>query len=66
MNNKKNNAIRKCARINDTPLYKVAELMGISESQFMKRMRNEWSDEEQSRICRLIEDYARNEGQEED
>lgn len=58
---KLNVSVRKAAIINGVPLYKVAELIGISESMLVKRMRKEWPEEEQNRVIRLIEEYAKGE-----
>lgn len=61
---KLNVPVRTSARINDVPLWKVADLMGISYSTLMWRMRKEWAEEEQSRVIRLIEEYAKGEDNE--
>ncbi|MBQ6592532.1 MAG: hypothetical protein IJH98_06545 [Solobacterium sp.] len=58
MESKNNMPVRDCARIANVPMYKVADLMGISESTLTKKMRYEWPPEEQRRVIQLIEQYA--------
>lgn len=58
-NKKRNMAVREAAERNHLFLWEVADLMGISYSQLMYRMRKEWPEEEQSRVIRLIEEYAK-------
>lgn len=64
MRKKCNELIRKTAGKYHLFLWEVAELMGISYSGFLNRMRYEWSTEEQERVIRLIEEYAKGEGNE--
>lgn len=59
MHVKHNSMVRKKALIHEVPMYKLAELMGISESTLMKRMRSEWSKEDQRAAVKLIEEYAK-------
>ena len=56
---KSNFAIRKAAKMNDVFLWEVANLMGISYSGLLYKLRHEWPQEEQERVIKLIEDYVK-------
>lgn len=56
---KVNIPVRDCSRVHDVPLWRVADLMGISYSTLMQRIRHEWTKEEQERVIGLIEEYAK-------
>lgn len=56
-----NVAVRDTAQKNNVPLWMVADLMHISESQLMKRIRFEWPEEEQQRVIELINEYVKGE-----
>lgn len=58
-NKKRNMAVREAAERNHLFLWEVAALMKISYSGFVIKMRSEWSKEEQNRVIRLIEEYAK-------
>lgn len=40
------------------PRWKCAELLGVSEMTLYRMLRNELPEDEQDRICRLIDEYA--------
>ena len=42
----------------------LAQIMGISENTLFRRLRNELPEDEQERICKLIDEYAERGGQE--
>lgn len=42
--------------------YELDRILGISEPTRCRMLRNELPEEEQDRICRLIEEYAENGG----
>lgn len=44
--------------------YELDRILGISEPTRCRMLRNELPEEEQDRICQLIEEYANNGGQE--
>ena len=58
MERKCNIPVRDCARVHDVPLWKVADLMKISYSTLLHRIRHEWPTEEQERVKGLIKEYA--------
>lgn len=59
MNKKNNIAVRETADRNHLFVYQIAQIMGISESALVKKMRTEWPEEEQQRVIKLIEDYIK-------
>lgn len=59
-----NIAIRKAAEKNHLYLWEVANLLGLSYSGFLSKMRHEWTPEEQQKTIKLIEDYALNNAEE--
>lgn len=56
---KKNLAVREAAEKHNMYFYEIAYAMKISESQLTKLIRQEWPEEEQNRVIRLIEEYAK-------
>ncbi len=61
MKQNKNIPVRNAAKEHNCFLWEVADLMGISYSQLMNRMRKEWTAEEQNKVISLIEEYAKGE-----
>jgi len=61
-----NRSIRDTASEYGVYLYEVAMLEGVSYDTFMRRMRKEFSNKEQSRICQVIKEYARKNKEETD
>ena len=59
---KKNIPIRNAVDHHGLFMYQLTQIMGISESALVKKMRIEWSEEEQKRVINLIEEYAKGEG----
>ena len=57
MKPKFNIAVREAADKHGLYMYQIAQIMGISESALVKKMRFEWSKEEQDRVIALIEAY---------
>ena len=58
MKRKNNIAVRDTADRYGLFVYQIAQIMGISESALVKKMRVEWSEEEQQRVISMIEKYA--------
>lgn len=50
--------IRNASKEYRVPLWKVADLMGVSYETIMRRLRHELPETEQDRIVKLIADYA--------
>ena len=44
--------------------YELDKILGISEPTRCRMLRNELPEDEQERICKLIEEYAKRGGQE--
>jgi DNA-binding Lrp family transcriptional regulator len=61
-----NEIVRKAMRNKNLKQWEVAELIGISESTMVKRMRNELPKAEQEEIVRRIEAHVDNETEEYD
>ena len=40
-------------------LWEVAQIMGISYSGLMQKMRHEWTPEEQQSVIQMIEEYVK-------
>lgn len=59
MNNVK---VRQAIASNMLKYWQVAKLMGVSEMTLTRRLREELPDQEQARICRLIEEQTKNGG----
>ncbi len=66
MPKKFNLAVRQAAEKHHLFMYQIAQIMDISESSLVKKMRHEWSQEEQERVIKLIEDSLRDEHAEND
>ena len=62
MKKKSNIPVRDAAEKRNMFLWQVANLMGISYSGFMQKMRTEWTQEEQERVIDLIEQHAQKGG----
>ena len=61
MNNQK---IRSKLNVSDMRYYELDKLLGISEATRCRMLRNELPENEQDRICKLIDEYVKNGGQE--
>ena len=61
MNNLK---IRSKLSDNDMRYYVLDRILGISEATRVRMLRNELPEAEQDRICKLIDEYVKNGGQE--
>ncbi len=61
MNNLK---IRKKLDTNHMRYYELDRILGISEATRVRMLRNELPEAEQDRICKLIDEYVKNGGQE--
>lgn len=59
MKTKFNLAVRQAAEKHNLFMYQIAQIMGTSESTLVKKMRHEWSQEEQERVIKLIEDSVK-------
>ena len=53
-----NSKIRKTLSEKRMYQYELADLLGMSETTLIRRLRKELPDEEQDRIIRLIEDHC--------
>ena len=53
-----NDDIRQAARTHRIYLYEVAEQLGVSESAFCRRLRNELDEIEKEKIFRIISEIA--------
>lgn len=54
----KNEAIRRAARENGVKLWRIAERVGMLDSNFSRKLRRELPEEEQSRIIEIIKEIA--------
>lgn len=61
MNNKK---LRTYLAANMLKYWQLARIMGISEMTLTRKLRDELPEPEQDRICKLIDEYVKNGGQE--
>lgn len=59
MKNKFNVAVREAADKHGLYMYQIAQIMGISESALVKKMRFEWSKEEQQSVIQKIKDFVK-------
>lgn len=59
MKPKFNIAVREAADRHGLFMYQIARIMGISESTLVKKMRSEWSEEEQQAVIQKINDYVK-------
>ncbi|MCM1276738.1 MAG: hypothetical protein NC299_15495 [Lachnospiraceae bacterium] len=55
---KKNIDVRSKARENNVYLYEIAEMLGVSEQTFIRRLRHELADVQKSEIYAAIEMIA--------
>lgn len=56
-----NDDIRRTAKANGVPHWRIAEMLGMSESLFCRKLRHEMSADEKSKILDII-DQVKNEG----
>lgn len=56
-----NKDIRKLARVNDIPLWKIANGLGITDSTFSKWLRKELSDTKKQEIILIINELKEKE-----
>ena len=54
----KNQHIRREARANNVPLWKIAKRLGISEPTMTRRLREELPEEEQQKLLTVIRTLA--------
>lgn len=59
MKKKFNIAVREAAYKHGLYVYQIAQIMGISESSLVKKMRTEWTEEEQLAVIQKINDFAK-------
>lgn len=57
-----NRQIKITLAVNSVRQWELAKILNISEVTLIRRLRNELPQEEQNRLCKLIEEYARKEG----
>ena len=57
-----NEKIRKMARIKDVRLWELAEKMGITDSSLSRKLRKEFSPEEEEQALEYIDEIAANRG----
>jgi len=55
---KKNNKIRERANEKGVMLWEIAEKVGCNDSNFSRKLRREFSNEEKARILNIIEEIA--------
>lgn len=53
-----NEDIRKYAKINGVPLFKIASMLGISDGNFSRKLRIELSEEKKAEIRAIIDDLS--------
>ena len=56
---KANMKIREKAKSRGVRLWQIADVLGIQESMFSKKLRNEISEAEQEKICSIISKLAK-------
>jgi len=54
-----NLAVRETANKHGLYMYQIAQIMNISESTLVKKMRHEWTPEEQQSVIQMIEEYVK-------
>ena len=59
MKEKANNDIRQLAAKCDIALWQIAEIYGLSESYFCRKLRHELDPEEKQRVIAIIENLSR-------
>lgn len=57
-----NPKIRSKLETNHMKYYELDRILGISEATRVRMLRNELPESEQSRICKLIDDYVQQKG----
>lgn len=57
---KKNQELREYARNKDVKLWEVAEVLGINDGNFSRKLRKELSDTERDNILSIIDKVAEN------
>ena len=57
-----NRQIKITLAVNNVRQWELAKILNVSEMTITRRLRNELPQEEQDRICKLIEEYAKNGG----
>ena len=55
-----NNDIKDFAKLSNVKLWQVADKLGITDIAFSKKLRKELSDEEKTKIFKIIEDLKTN------
>lgn len=63
MKPKFNLAVRQTADKHNLYMYQIAQIMNISESTLVKKMRHEWTPEEQQSVIQMIEEYVAKQGE---
>ncbi len=59
---KRNEYIREVAAANGVSLWEIAEVIGISDSAFSKRLRKELNEKEREQVLQIIMTLANEEG----
>lgn len=54
----KNQKIRNAAKIKGVKLWQIAERIGLTDSNFSRKLRRELPDEERERILRMIDEIV--------
>lgn len=57
----KNLEIRKRAEINGVKLWQIAERLNLNDSNFSRKLRKEFGEEERERILAIIDEIAKEE-----
>lgn len=52
--------IRDKARIENVPLWKIANALGIADATFSRKLRFEFSEDETQKILNIIDELAKN------
>ncbi len=60
----KNEIVRTVAKDAGVKLWQIAERVGITDSNFSRKLRRELPDEERERILRMIDELAAGKGEE--
>lgn len=56
---KSNNIIRNTLKKHNFKQWKLAEILGISETTLVRKLRKELSQDEQEKIIKLIKEYSK-------
>lgn len=54
----RNLRVRKKSQENSIPLWRIAQALGVSEATMTRRLRIELPEEEQARLCSIIDELA--------